>query len=291
MKIVVSGARGLLGHEVVQAFSSAGHAVVATDVTGDLERLDITDRSEITQVIETQSPDWIINCAAFTQVDACETQAESAFLLNAEAPGRLAEVCGDHGVRLLHISSDYVFDGEQETPYGEDDAPHPINVYGKSKHAGEQAVMARMDEFIIVRPQWLFGPHGPNFVATILGLAKERSQIQVVNDQWGSPTYSKDLAKGLRALVENDARGIYHVCNRGVASWFDLAQKAVDLVELETEVVPVDSQQFPRPARRPRNSTLSTKKFTSATGKLMPPWQLSLQDYIRHYLQQARYKA
>jgi len=284
MKIVVSGAKGLLGSEVVRACAACGDEIVETDVTPDLRMLDITDIDATLALLKSENPRWLINCAAYTDVDGCEEHEESAFSLNAQGPKLLAQACRQCGTKLLHISTDYVFDGEQAEPYTEEDAPHPISVYGRSKLAGEEGIQCSMQDFIIVRPQWLFGPRGKNFVSTILGIARDRDSINVVNDQWGSPTYSKDLAKAIRLLIDHDARGIYHVSNRGRATWYDLAKKAIEFMELGTKVVPVGTDEFPRPAPRPKNSILSTRKFTDVTGKLMPVWQISLQDYIKEYL-------
>ncbi len=284
MKIVVTGANGLLGRQVARACVACGDEVMKTDVSPDQTVVDITDIDSISGMLTSIKPHWLINCAAYTDVDGCEEHEESAFSLNAQGPQLLAQACEHHGTKLLHISSDYVFDGEKSEPYTEEDAPNPINVYGRSKLAGEEGVVQSMQDYIIIRPQWLFGPHGKNFVSTILEIAGQRDSINVVNDQWGSPTYSKDLAKALRRLIDHDARGIYHVCNRGRATWYDLAKKAIEFMELDTKVVPVGTSEFPRPAPRPKNSTLSTRKFTDVTGKLMPVWQISLQLYIREYL-------
>ena len=284
MKIIVAGSKGLLGREVVRVCAACDDEVIETDVTPDKMVLDITDLDSITGILKSETPHWLINCAAYTDVDGCEEHEDIAFSLNAQGPQLLAQACERYGTKLLHISTDYVFDGEKSEPYTEEDAPHPISVYGRAKLAGEEGILKSMQDFIIVRPQWLFGPHGKNFVSTILGIARERDSINVVNDQWGSPTYSKDLAKALRRLIDRDARGVYHVCNRGRATWFDLAKKAVEIMELDTKVVPVATSEFPRPAPRPKNSLLSTKKFTDVTGKLMPIWQISLQHYIKEYL-------
>lgn len=284
MKIVVAGAKGLLGREVVRVCATYDDEVIETDVTSDLRVVDITDIDSITGLLKSEDPHWLINCAAYTDVDGSEEHEDIAFSLNAQGPQLLAQACERYGTKLLHISTDYVFDGRKTGPYTEEDATNPINIYGKSKLAGEEAVQRSTGDCIIVRPQWLFGPHGKNFVSTILGIARGRETISVVNDQYGSPTYSKDLAKAIRLLIEHDARGIYHVCNRGRASWYDLAKRAIELTELGTEVVPVGTDEFPRPAARPKNSILSTKKFTEITGKLMPIWQISLQDYIKEYL-------
>ncbi|MBN2298772.1 MAG: dTDP-4-dehydrorhamnose reductase [Deltaproteobacteria bacterium] len=288
MKVVVAGANGLLGHEVARVCAGCGDEVIETDLVQDFRRLDITDKDAVQNFLEREKPSWLVNCAAYTDVDGCEEREDLAFLLNAKAPGYLAQACSKSGTRLLHISTDYVFDGEKADPYTEEDPTNPLSVYGKSKLAGEEAIRSGTEEYIIVRPQWLFGPHGKNFVSTILGIARERASINVVNDQKGSPTYSKDLARAIRALIDSDAQGIFHVCNRGRASWYDLAKKAIELTELETEVVPVSTSEFVRPAPRPKNSILSTKKFTRITEKLMPMWQISLQLYIKEYLFELR---
>ncbi|HHO74822.1 MAG TPA: dTDP-4-dehydrorhamnose reductase [Deltaproteobacteria bacterium] len=284
MKIVVAGADGLLGHEVVRVCAGYGDEVIETDVAKDFRCLDITDMDATLAFLEAEKPHWLVNCAAYTDVDGCEDREDLAYELNAKGPGYLAQACSKSGTMLLHISSDYVFDGEKPEPYTEEDPTNPLSVYGKSKLAGEEAIRQCIKDFIIVRPQWLFGPNGKNFVSTVLGIARERASINVVNDQRGSPTYSKDLARAIRALIEQDARGIFHVCNRGSASWYDLAKKALELAELETRVVPVSTSEFVRPAVRPKNSILSTKRFTETTQKLMPLWQISLQLYIKEYL-------
>ncbi len=284
MKLLVTGALGMLGHDLVHELASGGHLVTATDAASPSACLDITNPLAVRACLLKEKPRWVINCAAFTKVDACEEQEELATRINGDAPGYMADVCADLGIRLAHISTDYVFDGTKTGPYHEDDPTNPINAYGRSKLKGETAITRRMDDYIIIRTQWLFGLNGPNFVATILGLAKERPSIDVVYDQYGCPTYTRDLAKAIRLLIENDARGIFHVCNRGKASWYDLAKKAVEFAGLPTQINPVTTDNFPRPARRPANSVLSSMKFTDATGKLMPIWPAALQGYLQSRL-------
>ncbi|HPW69222.1 MAG: dTDP-4-dehydrorhamnose reductase [Deltaproteobacteria bacterium] len=288
MKILITGSRGLLGQEVAEVCRNLGDEVLATDIASPSAPLDITSPAAVRGFLAANRPDWVVNCAAFTDVDGCEEKEDLAFELNARAPGLLARACEEHGAKLLHVSTDYVFDGEKLGPYEEDDAPNPLSVYGKSKRAGEISIQEGIEHYLIIRPQWLFGSHGRNFVSTILGLAQERDTLSVVNDQWGSPTYSKDLARALRVLIDCDARGVFHVRNRGKATWFDLARRAIDLLGLSTRVVPVDTSAFPRPARRPMNGILSTRRFTRTTGKVMPSWQISLKSYIKEYLQEQR---
>jgi dTDP-4-dehydrorhamnose reductase len=281
MNILVTGAKGMLGSDLCIELIAAGHDVIQSDILPDTTVLDITCPQSIKEVLENNKPGWVINCAAYTKVDACETDEDAATLLNGTAPGYLAGECSRLGIKLMHISTDYVFDGTKEGPYCEDDPVNPINAYGRGKLMGEQAIIRSMKDFCILRTQWLFGANGPNFIDTILKLAQERGSIDVVNDQFGSPTYSKDLSKAIRLLIEHKAKGIFHVCNRGKASWFELAQKAIELSLLSATVNPVTTDNFPRPARRPANSILSTKKFTQTTGKIMPPWQIALQEYLK----------
>ena len=288
MKILITGVLGLLGHEVAQVCREQGDATIETDIAQSNSSLDITNPGDVRSTLLSMRPEWLINCAAYTDVDGCESDQQTAFELNARAPGHLARACEESGTRLLHISTDYVFNGRKEIPYTEDDKTDPLSVYGKSKLAGEIAVQENTEHYVIVRTQWLFGPHGKNFVSTILNIAKDKDSIRVVNDQRGSPTYSKDLAKAIRLLIECNAQGVYHVSNRGHATWFDLAQKAIEIVDLPTDLLPVGTEDLPRPAIRPANSILSTKRFTETTGKVMPPWQISLNQYIKEYLMESR---
>jgi dTDP-4-dehydrorhamnose reductase len=284
MNVLITGVQGLLGHEVAQVCLEQGDTVIGTDVRLPSIPLNITDPVAIRAALSSMKPDWLVNCAAYTDVDGCEKNQDTAYELNARAPGLLARACEEFGVKLLHFSTDYVFNGGKETPYVETDEVDPLSVYGKSKYAGEVAVREGIEHYLIVRTQWLFGPHGKNFVSTILNLAKSREKISVVNDQWGSPTYSKDLARAIRLLMGSESSGVYHVCNRGQATWYDLAKKALELVDLPTEVIPVPTSEFPRPAHRPARGILSTKRFMDTTGKLMPAWQVSLGLYIKEFL-------
>jgi dTDP-4-dehydrorhamnose reductase len=288
MRVLLTGARGMLGHEVVKTLEMGGHEVWGTDISSNDDRLDITRQDQIRYALASFRPAWVINCAAYTNVDMAEEHEEQALGLNAKGPDLLAHACRKRAVRLLHISTDYVFDGTKGKPYVEEDTTNPINVYGVSKLAGENAIRHQMEDYVIIRTQWLIGYNGRNFVSTILSAAQINESLRVVNDQWGSPTFAPDLAKAIMQLMEMDARGIYHVCNRGKATWFDLAKKAIELVGLGTQVIPVSTSEFPRPAKRPSYSILSTKKFTAKTGKLMPIWQASLENYVHDFLQHVK---
>ncbi|MEA3223618.1 MAG: dTDP-4-dehydrorhamnose reductase [Thermodesulfobacteriota bacterium] len=277
MKVLITGANGLVGVEVAHTFRANLHKVIVYDHNA----LDITDSRKVEAILEDTTPEWVINCAGYTKVDACEGNREMAFKVNGQAPGKMAGICKELGINLCHISSDYVFDGTKDTPYIEEDITHPINVYGQSKLAGERSIQGKANKYLIVRTQWLFGPAGPNFVSNILDMARQNKEIKVVDDQRGRPTYTCDLAKGIALLVKMDARGIYHVCNRGSASWYELAKKAAEYAEVAAEIIPVGTDKFPRPAKRPMNSILSTEKFKMYTEKVLSPWQIALKEYMR----------
>ncbi len=288
MRVLVTGAKGMLGSEVVKTLEMYGHEVWGTDISYADDKIDITRQDQIRYALSSFRPSWVLNCAAYTNVDLAEEHEDQALVLNAKGPDLLAHACRRLSIRLMHVSTDYVFDGAKGSPYTEEDAPNPINVYGASKLAGENAIRHAMEDYIIVRTQWLIGHKGRNFVSTILSAAQINESLRVVNDQWGSPTFASDLARAMAQLLEADARGVYHVCNRGKATWFDLAKKAIEIVGLGTKVIPVSTDEFPRPAKRPPYSILSTKKFSEKTGKLMPLWQTSLENYIHEYLQHVK---
>jgi len=230
-------------------------------------------------VVARERPDWIVNCAAYTQVDRAEAEPEIAQRVNAAGAANLARAARITGARLLHMSTDYVFDGRAARPYREDDPVGPLNVYGRTKLAGEQAVRDIMpDAHLIVRTQWLFGPGGANFVATIVRLARERSELKVVNDQHGRPTYAPDLAAALWKLVACGARGTVHCANEGAATWFELATAAVAAAGLRTAVVPCSTGDMPRPARRPPYSVLDCTRYEGIAGSPLRPWQLALKQ-------------
>jgi dTDP-4-dehydrorhamnose reductase len=224
-------------------------------------------------------PDWVVNCAAYTQVDRAEAEPETAQRVNAMGPANLAHAARQAGARLLQISTDYVFDGRAARPYREDDPVGPLNVYGRTKLAGEQAVRDILPQtHLIVRTQWLFGEGGPNFVATILRLARERPELKVVNDQHGRPTYARDLAGALWKLIACDARGTVHCANEGVATWFEVAKAAIENAGLHATVVPCSTAEMPRPARRPQFSVLDCTRYEGIVGSPLRPWQAALKQ-------------
>jgi dTDP-4-dehydrorhamnose reductase len=284
--ILVVGAKGMLGCEVVSALdgdpwktkiaSCQVHAV-------DLEEIDITKTVSVKKCFNSTQPQLVINCAAYTDVDGCETHRDIAMAVNGDGPGNLALACREHKAKLIHISTDFVFDGKKNAPYLPDDPTGPLSVYGESKLAGETAVRQNLEDHIILRTSWLFGQRGKNFVAAIRRLAQQRESLDVVNDQVGSPTYAVDLARAILHLVEVDAVGTFHFCNEGICSRYDFACEIVRQSNLSAEVHSVTSDRFPRPASRPAWSVLDTAQYRQTAGRPIRPWQEALADYLRDF--------
>jgi dTDP-4-dehydrorhamnose reductase len=275
--VLVTGARGMLGMDVVNFFSQK-----ATVIALGHEELDITRREACSDAVDGIGADVVVNCAAFTRVDLCETEREKAYLINANGPEYLSLACSKKGAVLVQISTDYVFDGSSTRPYREDDAVAPLNVYGASKLAGERAIIGSGAEHVIARTSWLYGRAGQNFVKTILRLAGERDVLKVVNDQLGSPTFTADLARGLWNIVERRGRGVFHLSNQESCSWYDLAREAMGLAgEDPARIIPISTHEFPTPARRPRYSVLDNSMYESLTGDPMRNWKDALKEYFR----------
>ena len=276
MRILVTGSKGMLGRDLV-AYLGGRHQVIPVH----RPEVDITDPRTIKATIDCQAPDVVIHIAAFTNVDECETRRDLAFLANAEGTRNVAAACQQAHTPLLYISTDYVFDGEKATPYVEEDVPHPINAYGQSKLQGEEHVRALLKAFWIVRTSWLFGPMGKNFVRAILEKAQRDGLLQVVDDQFGAPTYTLDLAEKLEEIVQQGSPGIYHVTNQGYCSWFEFAQEIARQAGLSrVRVDPLSSSASGRPARRPRNSRLANARLEAEGLSLLPPWQDGLRRYL-----------
>jgi dTDP-4-dehydrorhamnose reductase len=278
MKILLIGALGMLGRDL-QPILSKRHEVIGRDI----EDLDITDPVQTEKEIRLLRPELVINAAAFTDVDGCESQRERAFLVNADGAGHVARGCRSAGVRLIQLSTDYVFDGKSRVPYSEESSPHPLNVYGESKLKGEQLIQETGGNHLIIRTAWLYGKHGKNFVDTILRLASQQEELRVVDDQRGSPTFTRDLSRAIAQLLDKDVRGILHVTNSGSCSWFQVAKKIVETKGLsgrKIRVIPISSSELDRPARRPSNSLLDCSRFQKLTGSQMRPWDEALGDYL-----------
>ncbi len=275
LAILVVGHRGLLGRACLDMLDGRFRVVGI-----DADRCDITRPKQVAATLDDLRPDRVINTAAVTDVDGCETAPERAWAVNAGGPATLAAACRERGIGLIQISTDFVFDGRRKTPYREDDPPRPLSVYGASKRGGEEAVMAAGGDFLIVRTSWLFGPGGKNFPDTILRAARRTGKLEVVSDQRGSPTYSRDLAAGLGELISNRAGGIVHLTNRGDCSWYEYAVFVLEVAGRKTEVVPVTSGDLKRPAPRPGYSVLSLERYREITGKFPRPWQDAVREYL-----------
>lgn len=257
--------------------SSPGAEVFAWDI----EEIDIRVEKETIAKIGALHPEVIFHLAAFTQVDACESEVEKTFAVNGEGTKHVALGAVECGAKVVFLSTDYVFDGEKSVPYGEDDPPRPLNVYGQSKWQGEQYVQRLVEDALIVRTQWLYGRFGNNFVSAILRQAEERRELQIVDDQTGSPTYTVDLARALSALARQDLRGVFHVANSGSCTWYEFGRTILQLAgRSEVRVAPVSSEKIHRPARRPSFSVLNCQKLKEQAGLTLRPWQEALKDYL-----------
>lgn len=281
MKLLITGANGQLGRELrVLLDSDSRFDPSYTDVN----ELDITCREAVDRFVDALKPDYIINCAAYTAVDRAEDEEQAALLINATAVENLAMAASRTGARMIHVSTDYVFDGNGNRPYREDDPPHPVSAYGRTKLAGEQVLTHLLpDQSVIVRTAWLYSPHGKNFVKTMLELGCTRDQLRVVYDQVGSPTLATDLALAIIAILMTDEwhPGIYHYTNEGVISWYDFARAIHRLAGITTcDVLPCLSHEFPAKAHRPAYSVLDKAKFKDTFGVSIPYWEDSLQQFI-----------
>jgi dTDP-4-dehydrorhamnose reductase len=277
--ILVVGANGMLGHDLMQVLSGEIRGV-------DIGDIDITSIESVRRVLLTLKPGVIINAAAYTDVDGCETRRDLAMQVNGEGVGNLALTASEIGARLVQISTDYVFDGGKGSPYVEGDPTQPLCVYGESKLAGELKVQLAPD-YLIVRTQWLYGVHGKNFVETMLRLAGEKKELAVVDDQVGSPTWTVDLSLAIRALLEKGCCGTYHVANAGYCSWNEFAKTIFAETGMEITVRPMTTKALDRPARRPLYSTLDCGKLIHDTGFRPEPWQNALGKYLQLRQKQA----
>ncbi len=285
--ILITGANGQLGHEMrnVLADDKRFNAIF-TDVAGDnITMLDITDEAAVERMVADNGIAIIVNCVAYTAVDAAEDNEAQASRLNAEAVGILAQVAKRHGARMVHVSTDYVFDGQGCTPYTEEMATNPQSAYGRTKLDGERLLLDTLsDDAVILRTAWLYSPHGKNFVKTMLTLGKDKPALKVVFDQIGSPTCARDLAKAIVTVITADEwhPGIYHYSNEGVISWYDFTQAIHRLAGITTcDVQPCHSDEFPAKAHRPAYSVLDKTKFKTTFGVTVPYWLDSLQETLQ----------
>ena len=291
MKVVVTGAGGQLGQAVVAQLKDDGQTVVS------LKRhdADLTNEEQTAELLKKAAPDALVNCAAYTDVDKAESEPQTAYAVNRDGATNLAAIANDLNARLIHISTDFVFDGTNSKPYTEDDTPHPINLYGESKLAGEQEVLQKCPQALVVRTSWLFSHVGHNFVKTILKLAAEKETLKVVDDQIGTPTYTVDLAQAISDILDKTGlNGIIHLANEGVASWYDLAFGVLDEVNREglpcktRTLTPIPTEDWPTPAGRPPYSVLSKCKARQYLATPMPHWRQGLTAAIEKLINSSK---
>lgn len=279
MRVLVTGVNGQLGHDVVRELESRGHTAIAVD----REEMDIIKADEVRRVICDSKAEGVIHCAAYTAVDAAEENEEMCRKVNAEGTRNIASVCKEFDLKMIYISTDYVFDG-QGTNFWNPDEPKkaPLNVYGQTKYEGELAVQELVEKSYIVRIAWVFGVNGNNFIKTMLRLGKERGAVSVVADQFGSPTYTQDLSPLLVDMMETEQYGVYHATNEGICSWYEFACEIFKQAGMnEVAVTPVDSNAFPVKAKRPNNSRMSKDKLEEKGYHRLPVWQDALERYLK----------
>ena len=276
MNILITGASGQLGNDLVIELRKRGHSV-----TGVSSReLNLTDPTAVRAYLTAMRPDAVMHCAAYTAVDKAEDDAEACLAVNYLGTKTVADTCAEIGCKLLYISTDYVFPGGGERSWEPDDETGPLNLYGKSKLLGEETVRTATEKHFIVRISWVFGVNGKNFVKTMLRLGAERDTLTVVNDQFGSPTYTKDLSVLLADMIVTDKYGTYHATNEGICSWFEFASAIIADAGLPAKVLPVSSDQYPSRAKRPSNSRMSKEKLTANGFNRLPTWQNALRRYL-----------
>lgn len=278
-KILVTGANGQLGSELQELASTY---TALQFVFTDVEDLDITNREATEEAIKKHLPDYVINCAAYTAVDQAESDQEKAYCLNVSAVINLSDLCDQYGLRLIHISTDYVFSGTAHRPYGEDDVTNPASVYGQSKLEGEQVILETEIEAMIIRTSWLYSTFGHNFVKTMLRLGREREELKVVFDQIGTPTYARDLAKFILDIISTGGfkTDIFHYSNEGVCSWYDFALSIMDIKGIDCRIKPIETKDYPTPAPRPFYSLLNKQKVKASFGSDIPYWRDSLRTCL-----------
>ncbi len=267
-KILVTGAKGMLGHDLCPTLEDAGFETIETDV----DTLDITDLSVVEKVLTAEKPDAVVHCAAYTNVNKAEEDLETAMKINAGGTENLAKICAKLDIPIVYISTDYVFDGTKKEPYLPYDKPNPINAYGLTKLKGEEAVRKHCEKFYITRTSWLYGIHGKNFVETMLSLS-EKPELKVVDDQVGCPTWTIELSDGIVKLLNGEDYGTYHVCGSGQTSWYGFAKKIFEEAGLTVNLKPCSTDEFPRPAKRPHYSVMDNNKICRN-------WKTALKNYM-----------
>lgn len=276
MKVLVTGVKGQLGYDVVGELEKRGLEAMGVDI----EEMDITDAGSVDRVLRQSAPDAVIHCAAYTAVDAAEDNEALCRRVNADGTRNIAAVCRELDIKMIYISTDYVFSGQGDRPWEPEDERDPQSVYGQTKYEGELAVQELLEKYFIVRIAWVFGVNGKNFVRTMLKLSENHDTITVVNDQFGSPTYTYDLARLLVDMVQTEKYGIYHATNEGICSWYDFACAIFREAGISMNVKPVSSAEYGAKASRPANSRMSKEKLTENGFERLPTWQDALKRYL-----------
>ena len=276
MKILVIGSEGMLGQDLVEILSKDNEIATTTIYT-----LDITDITKTIDTVKNIDPDVVVHAAAFTDVDGSESKTDLAYKVNALGTRNVAVACRELDSALVYLSTDYIFDGSKDTSYMEYDKTNPLSVYGKTKYLGEVYIRDILDKFYITRTSWLYGFHGPNFITTMLNLAKTNDTISVVNDQIGSPTYTVDLSQAISKLIKKPAYGIYHITNSDHCSWYEYANEIFEITGIDIEIKPVSTEQFPRPAPRPKNSILENYNWKMEGFKPLRSYKDAVRDYVK----------
>lgn len=276
MKVLVTGVKGQLGYDVVNELKKRNMEAVGVDI----EEMDITDERLVEKTVKEVKPDAVIHCAAYTAVDAAEDNVELCRKINAQGTLYLAKICRELDIKLLYLSTDYVFDGTGERPWEPEDERHPLNVYGQTKYEGELAIQENLEKYFIVRIAWVFGVNGKNFIKAVLNKGRQEGSLTVVDDQFGSPTYTFDLAKLLVDMIETEKYGIYHATNEGICSWYEFAVEIFKQAGMDVKVTPVKSSEYKAKAKRPENSRMSKEKLTENGFERLPAWQDALKRYL-----------
>lgn len=276
MKVLITGANGMLGTDLTQLLTPQFEVTAI-----DIQQLDLIDNEATIDYITNLKPHIIINCAAYTNVDGCETEIDTAYKANAVAPRNIAVAANNINAKFLHISTDYVFDGETDKPYQEDDITNPLCIYGKSKLMGEDLIKSLSNKHYILRTQWLYGKNGNNFAKTMLKLAGGSPSIKVVNDQFGSPTYTRDLCTVIEQVIKTENYGTYHITNSGVTSWYEFAKTIFALSNIEVDLKPCTTEEFPRPAHRPKFSKLNNYFWRINGFSELRNYKEALKDYLK----------
>ncbi len=279
MKVLVTGYKGQLGYDVIKRLNKSNIDCLGVDI----DDFDITNEKQTFDYIVNYNPDVVVHCAAYTAVDKAEEDKEKCFNINVIGTRNIAKACKQIDCKMVYISTDYIFDGQGETPFEVDDVPNPINYYGETKYLGENEVTNLIKKYFIIRISWVFGINGNNFIKTMLRLAETKNEISVVSDQIGSPTYTYDLAKLIVSMIQEDKYGIYHATNEGYCSWYEFALEIFKQSNIDIKVNPIKTEDYKTLAKRPMNSRLSKKILDKNNYKRLPFWRDSILNFLKEY--------